>query len=66
MCSGLVHRPVGPKIHWRMPPEYMAALKLFAFQDGVSLLEYVRELFHDHILQRGGRFQRKRGRFESS
>jgi len=43
-----------------MPPEYLAALKAFAFQSGVPLAEYVRGMVHDHILQRGAAF-RERG-----
>jgi hypothetical protein len=43
-----------------MPPEYIAALKAFAFQSGVPLAEYVRDMVHDHILQRGAAF-RERG-----
>jgi hypothetical protein len=43
-----------------MPPEYLAALKAFAFQSGVPLAEYVRGIVHDHILQRGAAF-RERG-----
>jgi len=43
-----------------MPPEYIAALKAFAFQDGVSFAEYVRGMVHDHILERGVAF-RERG-----
>jgi len=41
----------------RMPPEYIAALKVFAFQTGVPLAEYVRVMVHDHILQRGAGFR---------
>jgi hypothetical protein len=36
-----------------MPPEYLMALKAFAFQSGVPLAEYVRGMVHDHILERG-------------
>jgi hypothetical protein len=43
-----------------MPPEYIAALKAFAFQSGVSLAEYVRITVHDRILQRGAA-SRERG-----
>jgi predicted DNA binding CopG/RHH family protein len=43
-----------------MPPEYIAAVKAFASQDGVSFAEYVRDMFHDHILVRGAAF-RERG-----
>ncbi|TLN09533.1 hypothetical protein FDZ71_10060 [bacterium] len=43
-----------------MPPEYLAALKAFAFQSGVPLAEYVRGMVHDHILQSGAAF-RERG-----
>jgi len=53
----LVQRPIGPKVQWRMPPEYIAALRGFAYQEGVPVSEYVREMVHDHILQRGGRFR---------
>jgi hypothetical protein len=28
-----------------------------AYQEGVPVLEYVREMVHDHILQRGARFR---------
>jgi hypothetical protein len=44
----------------RMPPEYIAALKGFAFLDGVPLAEYVRGMAHDEILKRGASF-RERG-----
>lgn len=40
-----------------MPPEYIVALKAFAFQSGVPLAEYVRGMVHDHILQRGAAFR---------
>ena len=50
----------GAKLWARMPPEYIAALKAFAFQSGVPLAEYVRAMVHDHILQRGAAF-RERG-----
>ena len=43
-----------------MPPEYIAALKGFAFLDGVPLAEYVRGMAHDEILKRGASF-RERG-----
>jgi hypothetical protein len=43
-----------------MPPEYLAALKAFAFQSGVPLAEYVRGMVHDHILERGAA-SRERG-----
>jgi hypothetical protein len=39
------------------PPEYIAALKAFAYQEGVPVSEYVREMVHDHILQREARFR---------
>ena len=39
-----------------MPPSYVAALKAFAFQDDVSFAEYVRDMIHDHILERGASF----------
>jgi len=39
-----------------MPPGYMAALKVFAHEDGVPVSEYVREMVREHILQRGARF----------
>jgi hypothetical protein len=55
------HQAIGPRFEIRAPPEYIAALKAFAFQDGVSFPEYVRGLFHDHILQRGGAFREKGG-----
>jgi hypothetical protein len=44
-----------------MPPEYVAALKVFAFQSDVPLAEYVRGLAHDHILERGGAFRERGG-----
>jgi predicted DNA binding CopG/RHH family protein len=40
----------------RMPPEYIAAVKAFASQDCVSFAEYVRDMFHDHVLVRGAAF----------
>jgi hypothetical protein len=40
---------------------YPNSFKAFAFQDGVSFPGYVRGLFHDHILQRGGAFKEKVG-----
>jgi len=40
-----------------MPPEYIAALKAFAFIDGVSLAEFVRSMAHDEILKRGASFR---------
>ena len=46
-------RMFGTRLWARMPPEYVAALKAFAFQSGVPLAEYVRGMVHDHILQRG-------------
>ena len=49
----------GAKLWARMPPEYIAALKAFAFQSGVPLAEYVRDMVHDHILQRGAAFQER-------
>jgi hypothetical protein len=42
-----------------MPPEYIAALKGFAFLDGVPLAEYVRGMAHDEILKRGASFQER-------
>jgi hypothetical protein len=50
----------GARLWARMPPEYLAALKAFAFQSGVPLAEYVRGMVHDHILQRGAAL-RERG-----
>lgn len=50
----------GARLWARMPPEYLAALKAFAFQSDVPLAEYVRGMVHDHILQRGAAF-RERG-----
>jgi hypothetical protein len=50
----------GARLWARMPPEYLAALKAFAFQSGVPLAEYVRGMIHDHILQRGAAL-RERG-----
>jgi hypothetical protein len=38
-----------------MPPEYIAALKGFAFLDGVPLAEYVRGIAHDEILTRSSK-----------
>ena len=43
-----------------MLPEFIAALKAFAFQSNVPLAEYVRGMVHDQILQRGAAF-RERG-----
>ena len=40
-----------------MPPEYLAALRVFAFQDSVSFAGYVRGMVHDHILERGAAFR---------
>jgi len=53
-------RMFGAKLWVRMPPEYVAALKAFAFQSDVPLAEYVRDMVHDHILERGAAF-RERG-----
>ena len=53
-------RMFGARLWARMPPEYLAALKAFAFQSNVPLAEYVRGVVHDHILQRGAAF-RERG-----
>ena len=53
-------RMFGARLWARMPPEYLVALKAFAFQSGVPLAEYVRGMVHDHILQRGAAF-RERG-----
>ena len=53
-------RMFGARLWARMPPEYVAALKAFAFQSDVPLAEYVRGMVHDHILQRGAAF-RERG-----
>ena len=53
-------RMFGARLWARMPPEYLAALKAFAFQSGVPLAEYVRGMVHDHILQGGAAF-RERG-----
>ncbi len=50
----------GARLWARMPPEYLAALKAFAFQSGVPVAEYVRGIVHDHILQRGAAL-RERG-----
>jgi hypothetical protein len=50
----------GARLGARMPPEYLAALKAFAFQSGVPLAAYVRGMVRDHILQRGAAF-RERG-----
>ena len=50
----------GARLWARMPPEYVAALKAFAFQSDVPLAEYVRGMVHDHILQRGAA-SRERG-----
>ena len=54
-------RMFGAKLWVRMPPEYVAALKAFAFQSDVPLAEYVRGLVHDHILERGGAFRERGG-----
>jgi len=43
----------GARLWARMPPEYLMALRAFAFQSGVPLAEYVRGMVHDHILERG-------------
>ena len=43
-----------------MPPEYIDALKAFAYQDRVPVSEYVRRMMHDNILERGAAF-RERG-----
>ena len=51
----------GAKLWVRMPPAYVAALKVFAFQSGVPLAEYVRDMVHDHILERGGAFRERGG-----
>jgi hypothetical protein len=48
-----------------MPPEYLAALKAFAFQSGVPLAEYVRGMVHDHILQRGAAFRERGAAFRA-
>jgi hypothetical protein len=50
----------GARLWARMPPEYLAALKAFAFQSNVPVAEYVRGIVHDHILQRGAAL-RERG-----
>ena len=42
-----------------MPPEYIAALKGFAFLDGVPLAEYVRGMAHDEILKRDASFRER-------
>jgi len=54
-------RMFGAKLWVRMPPAYVAALKVFAFQSGVPLAEYVRDIVHDHILERGGAFRERGG-----
>ena len=54
-------RIFGAKLWVRMPPEYVAALKAFAFQSDVPLAEYVRDIVHDHILERGGAFRERGG-----
>jgi hypothetical protein len=54
-------RMFGTKLWVRMPPEYVAALKVFAFQSDVPLAEYVRGIVHDHILERGGAFRERGG-----
>jgi hypothetical protein len=48
-----------------MPPEYVTALKAFAFQSGVSLAEYVRIIVHDHILERGATFRERGATFRA-
>ena len=54
-------RMFGAKLWVRMPPEYVAALKAFAFQSDVPLAEYVRDMVHDHILERGAAFRERGG-----
>jgi hypothetical protein len=49
----------------RVPPEYLAALKAFAFQSGAPLAEYVRGMVHDHILQRGAAFRERGAAFRA-
>jgi len=39
-----------------MSPEYIVALKAFAFHSGVPLAEYVRCMVHDHVHERGAAF----------
>ena len=46
-------RMFGARLRARVPPEYLAALKAFAFQSGVPLAEYIRGIVRDHILERG-------------
>ena len=48
-----------------MPPEYIAGVKAFAFQDGVSFAEYVRRMFHDEILERGASFRESGASFRA-
>ena len=40
---------------------HVAALRVFAFQSDVPLTEYVRNMVHDHILQRGAAFRERGG-----
>jgi hypothetical protein len=53
------------KLKVRVPPEYLTALKAFAFQSGVPLAEYVRGMVHDHILQRGAAFRERGAAFRA-
>jgi len=48
-----------------MPSEYVAALKVFAHEDGVPVSEYVREMVREHILQRGARFRESGARLRA-
>jgi hypothetical protein len=50
----------------RMPPEFIAAVKAFAFQFGVPLVRYVRDMICDQVLQRGAAFRERGAAFESS
>jgi len=46
-----------------MPPEYMAALEGVRVLGRRPSLEYVRDIVHDHILERGGAFRERGGAF---
>jgi len=48
-----------------MPPEYIAALKAFAFQGDVSLAEYVRGMAYDEILKKGASFRERGASFRA-
>jgi hypothetical protein len=60
ICSASVRCTLGARLWVQMLPVYLAALKLFVFQDGLLLAEYARGVAHDEILKRGASF-RERG-----